>query len=286
MKKLFLSKILLISFFLVSCNTTDIRGFLFPTGKTVEKRFAESQKWNEAQGKIVILSNENDYVFYDCADIHIDKTTQNLSKFVNIVNNDTLAAFAFFDGDLINEKGAFPTFYSVFVDTIKPNDCPFFATAGNHDLFFGQWEDYVKYFHTATYTFIVKTPTAQDFYIVLDTGSGTLGTSQLKWLKNILKERKNYRHCIVFTHANIFKTDNSQTTSGNLALEETYDLIDLFSKNNVNLVISGHDHFYGIDNFDNVTYITTSVLIDDDNTAAFLKVEVGERLNFENIKIF
>jgi len=285
MKKKYLFKFLLLSFLLISCNTTDVRGFLFPTGKTVEKRFAESQKCNEAQGKIVILTAENDYVFYDCADIHVTKTTQNLAKFVNIVNNDTLAAFAFFGGDFINERGAFPLFYSVFVDTVKPNDCPFFATVGNHDLFFGQWEDYVKYFHTATYTFIVKTPTAEDFYIALDTGSGTLGTSQLKWLKEQLKNRKNYRHCIVFTHANIFKTDNSQTTSGNLALEETYELIDLFSKNSVNLVISGHDHFYGIDNFDNVTYITTSILKDEEKTAAFLKVEVGEHLHFKDIKI-
>jgi hypothetical protein len=282
MKK-YIALILSVSSTVIGCNKFDIQDF-FKTDVSVEQRFAQSQAWNEMQGKIVIPA-KNDYVFYDCADIHIAKTTLNLSTFIRIAQNDTLTAFAFFDGDLIDERGAFSTFYSVLTDRMKPNACPFLATVGNHDLFFGQWEDFAKFFKTATYTFIVETPTAKDFYIVLDTGSGTLGINQLKWLKNRIKERKNYRHCIVFTHANIFKTDNSQTTSGNLALEETYELIDLFSKNSVDLVITGHDHFYGIDIFDDVTYITTAVMKDGENNAAFLKVEVDEKLHFANVKI-
>jgi predicted phosphodiesterase len=257
-------------------------GFIAPTGKTVEERFKESQSWNETKGEIIIHAKEN-YTFYDCSDIHVEKTIQNLSKFVDIVQNDTLAAFGFFDGDLINERGAFSTFYSVFKDNI--NYRPFLASVGNHDLYFEQWEDYVKYFNSSTYSFVIKTSSAKDFYIVLDTGSATIGSSQLKWLKNKLKERNDYRHCIIFTHTSFFLTDNSQTTTGSLALEETYELMNLFSENNVDLVISGHDHSYGIDNFNGVTYITTSLLKDDSETASYLKVNVDENLNFKNTKI-
>jgi predicted phosphodiesterase len=284
MKKIF--TLCSLFFALNSCNEIDFKGFLFPPSDDVEKRFAQSIEWNGSQPGIVIPVAADDYNFYGCSDIHVAKTTGNLQKFVNISQNDMRAAFALFNGDLIDEKGAFAKFVTVFVDTIKPNPLRFFATIGNHDLFFEQWNDYKAYFHTSTYTFIVKTPNCEDLYIALDSGSGTLGKSQLQWLKNQLKNRKNYRHCIIFTHTNIFATDNSQTTSGNLALEETYELMDLFSRYSVDLVVTGHDHFYGIDIFDSVTYLTASVMKDGETNAGYLIIEIAKKIRWEDVKIY
>jgi predicted phosphodiesterase len=267
-----------------SCNEFDFKGFLFPTSDDVEKRFAQSVEWNKSQPAIVISMSADDYNFYDCSDIHVSKTTVNLERFVNISQNDRRTAFVIFNGDLIGERGAFAKFISV-VDTVKSNPLRFFATIGNHDLFFEQWNDYKAYFRTSTYTFVVKTPNCEDLYIALDSGSGTLGKSQLKWFKEQFQTRKNYRHCIIFTHTNFFMTDNSQITSGNLALEETYELMDLFSRNSIDLVVTGHDHFYGIDIFDNVTYLTASVMKDGAENAGYLIVSVSKKISWEDVKI-
>jgi hypothetical protein len=74
-----------------------------------------------------------------------------------------------------------------------------------------------------------------------ETLSATLGSNQLEWLKNTLKnKRQEYRNCIVFSHTNLFR--EHRTLSTNLNVEELKVLLGLFQEHNVNLVIMGHDH--------------------------------------------
>lgn len=66
----------------------------------------------------------------------------------------------------------------------------------------------------------------------------------MSWLGKFLAEQRDkYRHCVVLTHTNLFYTDNSQTGSGNMALEETAALTELFSRHKVTLCLQGHDHY-------------------------------------------
>ncbi len=109
----------------------------------------------------------------------------------------------------------------------KKNDIESFLTVGNHDLYFNGWKEFYARFGASVYYFTVKTPLASDLFICLDTGSGTLGEKQMKWLTKLLaSERKKYRHCVVFTHVNFFRTRHTGST--NPPVEELQLLMDCF----------------------------------------------------------
>ena len=58
----------------------------------------------------------------------------------------------------------------------------------------------------------------------------------------------------------IWKRDNSQSSTGNYALEETYDLADLFARTGVGIVLTGHDHGAETIDFKGVRYETLESL--------------------------
>jgi len=123
----------------------------------------------------------------------------------------------------------------------------------------------------------VKTPTASDFYICLDTGSGTLGSRQLKWFKELLeKSRNNYRRCILFTHNNLYRIRH--TLSTNPVNEELLVLTELFAKHKIDMVVTGHDHVKNVVKLGNTTHITMNAMLDEFPDAGYfvLKVENGK----------
>ena len=112
---------------------------------------------------------------------------------------------------------------------------------------------------------------------------GSLGKKQMDWLYQILEEKRSqYRHCIVMTHTNFFDREMSQFPSGNFSIEETAMLTDLFTRNNVNLVISGHDHTNENLIFNNVTYLVLDDIQDLDHEPTYFIVDVtNENVSFE-----
>jgi predicted phosphodiesterase len=272
---------------LSSCSGRwDIGGFFAQSGKDVEQRFEESMAFNSENPEIIISLPKDNYRFYAGGDCHIENTTNNLTKLVTLSRNDSASAFTFLLGDFINVKGAFKFVPdAIKFDASTQNfNTPLFPVLGNHDIYFGQWKDYAEIFGTACYTFVIETPNFADLYIILDSSSGTLGRSQLKWLKELLKTRNNYRHCIIATHTNMFKTDNSQTTSGNFALEETMELIGLMAERRVDMFLNGHDHYFGYDHFNGVLYLTDQSMQDYIDKAAFLIIDISDEINFEKVK--
>lgn len=273
---------------ITACDKIDLTGVISPGSINVEKRFAQSMEWNDAHPPLVLNVPNDDYQFYVCTDIHTEQTTNNLTKVLNLERNNPNAYFTIILGDLVNVKGAMPTFYNAlkYNPTTQLKNDTVLVIAGNHDLFNNQWDDYKTYFGTSTYYITVQTPTAKDLLVFLDTGSGTLGTSQLKWLKNLLEnQRNNYRNCIVCSHVNLFRANGSYISSGNFTMEETYELCDIFTKNNVNFFLQGHHHKREIFDFNNVNYLLVETLRDDCSDPGFLILTCGQNNFYDFYKL-
>lgn len=273
---------------LASCNTLDFGGMIAPQSDHVDKRFQQSMQINSQiransnpYAPIASVSvNENDYRLYSCGDSHVEKTTKNMDIFVRDFLSDTQAApFALCVGDVINGKGNYNLAKAHLSPILDGKGKHLFLTAGNHDLYFDQWKDYKETFGSATYTFEVVTPSdGKDLFVALESGSGTLGKEQRKWLSAVLdpQRRKEYRNVIVFTHTHFFMRDYSQGITDNFPIEESMDLFDLFDRSKVLLVISGHDHTREETTMRGVLYSTMDALKDECKNASYCVYHIGK----------
>ena len=170
-----------------------------------------------------------------------------------------------------------------FNDKTQAKNDPCFPVIGNHDVYYDCAEYYKQYFHTSTYTVTVKTVGGfQDLYILLDSGNGTFGQRQTKWLEEQLEHRADYRHCFVISHNWLFRTSYNYTTTpaANLPQDEQYAFMDLMSRNNVELVLMGHFHMREQRQFGGVQYVMTDNL-NDGGKPSYLVVTVGEKVRYE-----
>ncbi|MCR5407977.1 MAG: metallophosphoesterase [Bacteroidales bacterium] len=264
----------------ISCGKLEIKNMLFPYAEDVNTRVAESLGWNDKAGVTTLTVPEDDYRFYACTDIHIeDSRPENFAAMVQKEKADEKSAFYLVLGDLLFGKE-----HMEWVDETMSavgND-PGFVIAGNHDIFYGGWSQWLDLFHSSTYYFFVQTPSANDIYIMLDSANGTLGEKQLAWLEGVFATRRpGCRHCIVGVHTNMFRTDASQLPSTNFTLEETYRLTALFSKNNVDTVLSGHDHFRDVSVYNGVTYITLDQIKDGTSNASYMIFDMGQCVDYQ-----
>ncbi len=239
------ASLFLLLLLLCSCDKVDFKGFIMPTGDVVNSRFEQSFGMHGSKPVACVESNEASYLFYVATDPHISDNTSTLDTFVTALRNDDEASFGVILGDCIDRRGCMPT----YLDAINHNadrhkmPTPIFSVIGNHDIYFDMWDEFRELIGPSVYWFEVKYKDGKDLFITLDSASGTLGSKQLKWLRGFLeKERGKYRHCIVLTHTNILYTDNSQISSGNMPMEETMAILELFGEHNVLLCLQGHDH--------------------------------------------
>lgn len=266
---------------LQSCGgSLDFLGLVWTLSDTADERFEQSQEYNAKRGPVTVSVPSDDYKFYVFTDQHTDETTVNLDKFVNNYLNDTEAApFCLCLGDVVDGKDV----YSLFLDHIAPiTENPsiyYFPALGNHDIYYGQWDEWKSKFNTSSYYFEVALPSgAKDFFLCMDTASGTLGRKQIAWVRETLEKAatKGYRHTIVYTHTNIYKKDGSQGHTSNMELEETYELIKMFSENGVNLVLMGHDHSREYTMFNGISYVIIDSLEDTSVCPCYGIVYLGD----------
>ena len=263
--------ILLTSLVLVSaCDMFEMRGFIL-SYESADERFRQSMTWNSDHPDREIIIAGNDYSIYAMGDSHVGGTI-NLDAFIEdgIANNATALVMV---GDITTGHAED---YAVLNDHMPdPDSIESFLVVGNHDLYFDGWSQFYSLYGASTYKFTIITPQAKDLFICLDTGSGTVGSEQLDWLKNTLAlERANYRHCILFTHNNLFR--NRHTTSTNPMVEELHVLLDLTIKYAVNMVVTGHDHKKNVETFGVTTFITMDALQDDYDDAGYLKLMINQ----------
>ena len=259
-----------------SCSNLDMKGLLMPTGAGVEKRFEQSMEMTSGEAAALLQTQEK-YAFYVCTDPHINKTHNNLDIFNDALHNDAEASFGIILGDCIDVRDNLQTYLEAFAcsEEKHPYNQKIFHNLGNHDAYFNGWENYRKLIGPSVYWFEAQFASGKDIYISLDTATGTLGNGQTIWLKSFLTEkRREYRHCIISTHTNLFYTDNSQNSSGNIPIEETLGLIDLLGRHDVTLVLQGHDHYREDLNCNGVRYTVVGTIRDEAADPEYLKVKV------------
>ena len=289
MKTIAKYSLLIAVFFLSSCGKNiDYLGIFMTFNESPDERFAQSMEYNGEHGYDVVSGVPDNYKVYAMSDIHVDFSTNNLDRFVSDYLADTVAApFTLCLGDLINATGHF----DLFEEHVKPvadAGKKIYYCAGNHDLYFDQWKEFFQRFGSSTYWFEVHTAGGfKDLYIALESGSGTLGVDQRDWLEKVLKAKKNqgFRHIIAFTHTHFFKKDMSQGHTSNFNLEETYDLMDLFDRYDLAMVLQGHSHSRDLTIFKEVVYLRIDALEDHYPDAYYTVLEIGNSINYEFIKV-
>lgn len=278
--------ILAVSLCLASCEKYYFAGMVAPAGENVDERFRQSMAFNDLHGYQTIRTFSDLYAVHVFTDSHLAGETGNLDRFVNdYFGNNGAAPFAICLGDLVDGEKPFTEFIT-HTSPIEDAGRKLFITAGNHDLYWGRWKEFYNSFGSSTYWFEVVTPNAKDLYISVESGGGTLGVRQREWLEEILRTKSSgYRNVIVFTHTHFFMKDTSQGHTSNFALEETYDLSDLFSRYGVDLVLTGHDHYREQTVFKGVEYVIVDALEEKTDNAGYAVVNVGRDIEVGFVSI-
>ena len=272
---------------MASCSRLDLVGMFNGTSPTIDERFEVSQQYNTKHGFVTLLAPRENYHVYVCTDTHIADTRNCWENFIDTYRADSLCPVAVHLGDIIDAKTDFQyvqdALSRVSGRSSRAKDT-LMAVAGNHDIYFSQWEDFIAAFKTSTYYFIVETPSgARDLYVVYDSADGTVGSKQLKWLENTLQwaSRQGFRHIVGCTHTHLFKRDGSQGHTSNFTLEETYALLDLLTRYGVQMVWSGHDHIREITRVKGMTCIVVDSMKDDDKNPGYMLVTMGEKITYD-----
>ncbi len=266
--------ILSLLFILNACiGELDFTGFVRSTDR-IEDRFRISMAWNDNHPYENISVADEHYQLLIAGDIHVG-TTNNLEIFLTRAAESDISAMVFTGDNASGKEEDYERFNQTVVDNATK---PYFVMTGNHELYFDGWKHFKRLFGTSVFYFSVQTPSVKDLYICLDSGSGSIGKSQLQWLKNTLKEKRaDYDQCIVFSHVNIFR--DRRTASTNPPTDEVLALVDLFETYHINMVIMGHDHKRSKDVIGQTTYLTLDALRDGLEQASYIvlrKTAIGD----------
>ncbi|HER39802.1 MAG TPA: metallophosphoesterase [Salinimicrobium catena] len=225
--------------------------------------------WNESHSpRELVIPGEN-YTIFSMGDSHMGGTA-NFQAFLEEAQNENATALTLVGDITTGQVNDYEVVESIIADC---DTLAIFPIAGNHDLYFKGWDEFYSRFGSSTYSFTVKTPSARDLFICLDSGGGTLGSRQSDWLKSLLKnERNNYRYCVLFTHVNLFRP--RKTSSTNPRVEEIHALLDLFMRYKVDMVVTGHDHEKNVQFFGNTMHIIMDALQDDNINAGYLRLDI------------
>jgi len=273
--------IISLSFLLSACHYADMGG-MFITGESINERFEQSLAYNDNHTPKEIKVSTDDYNICSMGDSHIGGT-HNFDLFQHLAKSMKTTA-AVYVGDICN--GNAENYDSLQKHMMNADSLTAFPIVGNHDLYFGGWKEFYSRFGSSTYYFSVKTPVASDLFICIDTGSGTLGSKQLSWFKNVLQNiRPQFRRCIVFTHNNLYRVRRTASTNPNE--EELTLLTDYFLRYKVDMTIAGHDHLKNILKLGNTVHITMGALLDGFPSPDFLKITIKNgNLDYQFVDLY
>lgn len=292
MKRLFIFLPLLL---LTSCNpdtwNLDVLGMIRGSSPTIDTRIEDSFAYNRQHGYPLVFATAEDYKVYVATDTHVDRTRKNWERFISDYRAELNCPLAIHLGDLINAQNHWD-YMRLPVDSIPANPLKkdtLLVVAGNHDIYFNQWKEYLRLWKTATYYAIVRTPAGkEDLYIFIDSADGAIGQKQMKWLTELLEwvDKQNFRHIVACTHTCLFKRDSSQGITSNLTLEETYALLHLLKEHKVEMFWSGHDHSREVTQLTGLTSIIVDALFDREPHPAYMIASMtDETINYRFVSV-
>ncbi len=129
---------------------------------------------------------------------------------------------------------------------------PFRMVLGNHDIYFGGWENWRNLFGSSIFRFDVGQTIS---FFVLDTANGYVGDSQMNWLENEL-QKSSLPIKIIATHDPIYM--GTTRSLWQLASdEEGAKLKYLAKKYGVKAFLGGHFHGFAENIVDDIFYLVT-----------------------------
>ena len=271
----------------------DMVGMFAGSSPNIDQRWEVSQAYNQQAGFATINALTDDYHVYVCTDTHIHKTRTRWEYFIKSYRADMLCPVAVHLGDVIDATTDFEYVEDALERHPLSQILPYktdtlMAVCGNHDIYFKQWETFIKAFKTSTYYFVVQTPSGkQDLFVVYDSADGTVGSKQLKWLETTLQwaDTQNFRHIVACSHTHFFKRDGSQGPTSNFTIEETYALLNLFTEHGVDMLWSGHDHAREITQVKGLTSIVVDSMKDTDKHPYYMLVTMGDKIDYEFVAV-
>lgn len=268
-----------------SCYTYDIPGVIAATSPGVDVRFADSKKLNPSDDvRAVLQSDSEEYEVYLCADTHISDKTENLETMLGAFIADGTSPMILCLGDMSNAEGG----NKLIMDHIAPVADRFFACAGNHDLYRGEWQKFLDNYGSSSYLLEVVTPSGKkDLFISLDSAGSDVGQDQYAWLRDyvfgVKAAKEKYRHITVYTHNCFFVPSVTHSLTGTVPLEECYALAKLFSDNSVSIVLTGHHHLEDGCEYKNVKYVILDALKEGESNAAYYIYRYGDSISSRRI---
>ena len=220
------------------------------------------------------------YSFAFCGDPHMyskgDGCFADLDKAIRLKQ----IRFVMFGGDLtyLGEEAE----YSNFINHCDSLTVPWYPALGNHDICNSGWAYYWKFLGPSVYSFYGGNAK----YVVIDSAGGKIGLNQMEWIQEQLKSNKQPL-LFVISHMPIYGN-----LYGNYKFPETEEkqqLIALFEKYQVDIVLQGHWHgFVDITN-NGVRYVTSGSFSDgllDSGIRHFLLINVyGPQVTIELVPV-
>lgn len=244
-----------------SCNI-DVKGFFY-SYSTPDERFEQSRTLPSPAS---ISPATQDFSLVFTADPHFTRESGiNFDSFINGISDlapSDIIGMAVL-GDLVqNGQEAEYLSYHESVDGLNV-----FNVIGNHDVYNAGWNFFREYLGPSSYSLPIGTAgeIGSLLLINIDSANASLGNSQTEWLINILEtERKQYTHCIIITHSNLFPSSLGTVVQFS-DKNEVYSLVDLFNKHDVDYVLGGHSHQLSEYELFSTKYITLDSIKEPDS---------------------
>ncbi len=205
---------------------------------------------------------------------HVEKTLLDAIAQINDLNPDLVVL----TGDL-TENGYYLEFLRVF-EFLDLIESPLMVLPGNHDSRHVGNETFEEVFHDRRG---ILTDGTDDLKVIgLDSSEpdldyGKVGRPQQRWMEEQLLEfQKNNQYKIIALHHHIIPVPKTGRERNVLA--DAGDILDSLTKNNVDLVISGHKHVPYVWKLENTVFATAG-------TVSSLKLRGKDTNSFNTYKL-